>query len=66
MSSYGNHEVEAETKKKAHNDAAVIAYTKEVAFYGSTSVRGTEYEAKRVASVVDSAKNASTIAIIDA
>jgi hypothetical protein len=66
MSSYGNDEVEAETKKKAHNDAAVIAYTLEVAHYGATSVRGTEYEAKRAAAVIDAAKNVSTIAIIDA
>ena len=66
MSSYGNTEVEAETKKETANDLAVIAYTAEVALYGATSVRGTEYEAKRVAAVADAAKNGLTIAIIDA
>ena len=66
MSSYGATEVVAETKKKAHNDAAVIAYTAEVALYGATSLRGTEYEAKRVAAVAAAAKNVTIIAIIDA
>ena len=66
MSSYGNTEVEAETKKETDNDSAVVAYTAEVALYGATSVRGTEYEAKRVAAVAAAAKNGTIIAIIDA
>lgn len=65
MSSYGKTEVEAETKKESENANRVTAYTKEVALYGATSLRGAPYEVKRLEAVAENAKNTSIIAIID-